>query len=63
MFITQKNSRKLLKSISHVIIKPVFKKLMILFWQLLGHFVLKKLHTLHYGKDFRQHRCVNKLLA
>lgn len=54
MFITQKDSKKHLKSISHVIIKQVLKKL-ILFWQLLGHFVLKKLHTLHYGKDFRQH--------
>lgn len=54
MFITQKDSNKHLKSISHVIIKQVLKKL-ILFWQLLGHFVLKKLHTLHYGKDFRQH--------
>lgn len=54
MFITQKDSKKHLKSISHVIIKQVLKKL-ILFWQLLGHFVLKKLHTLHYGKDVRQH--------
>lgn len=54
MFITQKDSKKHLKSISHVIIKQVLKKL-ILFRQLLGHFVLKKLHTLHYGKDFRQH--------
>lgn len=53
MFITQKDSKKHLKSISHVIIKPVLKKL--IFWQLLGHFVLKTLHTLHYGKDFRQH--------
>lgn len=53
MFITQKDSKKHLKSISHVIIKPVLKNL--IFWQLLGHFVLKTLHTLHYGKDFRQH--------